>query len=352
MDNRADRRLLAQSILTKALLFPMPPELTVNLLRVLFVTFTACVGVMIGSAALGSVSTGAVVGAAFGMAVVLADRLLKGVSLRLFSSATFGLLIGFIFSKLLLGSDVLRGAPETTRWVVGLAVYAAFGYLGMMLAVRSNRDEFALIIPYIRFRRATVQEEPILVDSNIIIDGRLPELCATGFLSCSLVVPRFVLDELQRLADSAEPLKRERGRAALARLQEMQQNSALGVTIHETPAEEAPVDTRLVQLAKLLNARLLTNDGNLCAIARLQGVPVLNLHDLARALRPVVAPGQEIEITLAKEGRELHQAVGYLPDGTMIIVNQARAQLGKPVTVLISSALQTSAGRLFFAELK
>lgn len=331
----------------------MPEALTINLLRALFVTFSACVGLMAGEVAFGSMWLGAGAGAIFGLVVVLIDRLLKGVSLRLFSSATFGLLVGFIFARLLLASNVMRHTAGDTQWVVGLLVYATFSYLGMMLAIRSNRDEFALVLPYIRFRRANVQEEPLIVDSNIIIDGRLPELCATGFVSTSLIVPRFVLDELQRLADSAEPLKRERGRAALEHLQQLQRNPALAVTIHETAADpKTPVDTRLVQLAKLLDARLLTNDGNLCSIARLQAVTALNLNDVSKALRPIVAPGQELEIILSKEGREPHQAVGYLPDGTMIVVNHARARLGKSTTVVIGGAHQTSAGRLFFAELK
>jgi uncharacterized protein YacL len=133
----------------------------------------------------------------------------------------------------------------------------------------------------------------------------------------------------------------------------MKQNPALSITIHETEgSDDLPVDTRLAQLARLLDARLLTNDSNLGSVARLQGVSVLNLHQLARALRPPLGVGQEIELILAKEGREPHQAVGYLADGTMIVVNHARVHLGKTVFVMISSSLQTSAGRLFFAELK
>jgi uncharacterized protein YacL len=331
----------------------MTPLLTINLLRVLFVTFTALIGSMITVSTLNSWWLGLVLGSVFGLSVVLADRLLKGFSLRLFSSATFGLLLGFLFSRLLLASDVLRWASEEVAWFISLGVYATCGYLGMMLAIRSNRDEFALVIPYIRFRRATLQDEPLLVDSNIIIDGRLPELCGTGFISSSLIIPRFVLDELQRLADSHDSLKRERGRVALERLQQMKQNPALSITIHETEgSDDLPVDTRLAQLARLLDARLLTNDSNLGSVARLQGVSVLNLHQLARALRPPLGVGQEIELILAKEGREPHQAVGYLADGTMIVVNHARAHLGKAVLVMISSSLQTSAGRLFFAELK
>ncbi len=331
----------------------MTPLQTINLLRTLFVTFMTAIGVMIGESAFDAPWMGAFAGALVGLVVVLGDRLLKGITLRVFSSATFGLLVGFLFARLLLASNLLRAVSEDTQWVIGLLVYATSGYFAMMLAMRSSRDEFALVIPYIRFRQATVQEEPLLVDSNIIIDGRLPELCATGFLSSSIVVPRFILDELQRLADSGDPLKRERGRAALERLQQMQRNPALNVRIHESESDSGtPVDTHLVQLGKLLDARILTNDSNLCAIARLQGVNALNLHDLGKALRPALAPGQQLELALVKEGRESHQAVGYLPDGTMIVVNHARNLLGKTVPVSIASALQTSAGRLFFAELK
>lgn len=308
---------------------------------------------MIGSAVLDSSLTGGAVGVAFGLIIVLADRLLDGISLRVFSSATFGLLIGFIFARLLLASNLLERSSDDLQWVAGLIAYATFGYLGMMLAMRSNRDEFSLIIPYVRFRRSTVQDEPVVVDSNVIIDGRLPELCETGFLSTSLVVPRFVLDELQRLADSGDPLKRERGRVALDRLQQMQHQPTLSVTIHESKiTSDLPVDSQLAQLAKQLNARLLTNDSSLGAIARLQNVSVLNLNDLSRALRPVLEPGHQLELALVKEGREAHQSVGYLSDGTMIIVNNSRHQLGNTMRVVIASALQTSAGRLFFAELR
>jgi uncharacterized protein YacL len=331
----------------------MTPLLTINLLRALFVTFSACVGLMIGDEMLGSTSAGGLTGAAISLIVVLADRLLHGITLRVFSSATLGLLVGFLFSKLLLSSKILAVAPPQTQWVCGLMVYAIFSYVGMMLAIRSNRDEFSVIIPYVRFRQATVQDAPLVIDSNIIIDGRLPELCSTGFLSGSLVVPRFILDELQRLADSGDSQKRERGRLALQRLQRMQLDPNLSVTIHESNDDpQTPVDTKLTQIAKLLDARLLTNDSSLCSIARLQNVTVLNLNDLAHALKPQLAAGDEVELSLVKEGRDAHQAVGYLSDGTMIVVNHARAHIGKTVPVVVASALQTSAGRLFFADLR
>ena len=331
----------------------MTPLLTINLLRALFVAFTASVGTMVGESLMHSTWGGCALGLAFGLAVVLSDRLMHGISLRVFSSATVGLFIGIVFARLLLASRILARASDDTQWLFSLIAYATFGYFGMMLAIRSNRDEFALLIPYVRFRRSTVQDTPVVVDSSIIIEGRLAEVCATGFLSTSLIIPRFVLDELQRLADSGDPLKRERGRSALERLQQMQRDPAMSITIHEAPPDhDTPVDSQLASLAKFLDARLITNDANLASIARLQGISVLNLYDLAKALRPVVEPGRQLELPLVKEGRDSHQAVGYLGDGTMIVVNHARPHLGKTMPIVIASSLQTAAGRLYFAELK
>lgn len=330
----------------------MTPRLTLTLLRALFVTFTTCVGLLLSTDIFGSAALGCFAGAAFGLLIVLFDRLLNGVSLRVFSSATFGLLIGFIFTQLLLASNVLAAVSGQWQWIIALAAYSTFGYLGMMLAIRSNRDEFALIIPYVRFRQATIQDTPLLIDSNIIIDGRIAEICATGFLSSSLVVPRFVLDELHRLSESNDALKRERGRTGLDRLGRMQADPELNVTIHEGDVDSSTtVDIQLVKLSTMLDARLLTNDATICQIARMQNVPVLNLNDLAKALRPQLATGTELQLSLVKEGRDPHQAVGYLPDGTMIVVNQGRRLLGKTIPVTISGTLQTHGGRMFFAEL-
>ncbi len=331
----------------------MTPLLTVNLLRVLFVTFCAAIGAIASSELQGGMWPGVVIGLLLGLVVVLIDRLLKGFSLRAFSSATFGLLLGWVFAKLLSASQILIYLPPTTQWAIGLVVYCTFGYLGMMLAMRSNRDEFSLIIPYVRFARETTQHEPLVLDTNVIIDGRIAELCATGFLSRSLIVPRFVLGELQALADSRDPTKRERGRRGLEILNDLQRSRDVELIIHESSDDvDLGVDARLVRTAKVLQASLLTNDQALCQVARLQQVPALNLADLSRALRPVFVVGDEIELALVKEGREQHQAVGYLPDGTMIVVNHARPHLGKTATVVVSSALQTTAGRLIFAELK
>lgn len=331
----------------------MTPLFTVNLLRVLFVTFCAAIGALISSAVQGAAVPGVLIGIVVGLVVVLADRLLKGIALRAFSSATLGLLLGLIFANLLSASDVLRFQPETTQWAVRLIVYTVFGYLGMMLAVRSNRDEFSLIIPYVRFARETTEHEPLLIDTSVIIDGRISELCASGFISRALIVPRYVLGELQSLADSREPTKRERGRRGLEILNELQRSREVDLTIHESESPAGgSVDEQLVRSARVLGARLLTNDGALTQVARLQQVPTLNLNELTRALRPNVTTGDEMELSLVKEGREAHQAVGYLPDGTMIVVNHARSLIGNTASIVVSSALQTTGGRLIFAELK
>jgi uncharacterized protein YacL len=332
------------------------PLSTINLLRSLFIIAALALGAMVGEERAGSTFQGASIGLVFSLTLVLMDRVLKGLSLRVFSSATFGLLLGLFAATLLRASDVLRYLPEDRQWLISLLVYAALGYLGMMLAIRSNRDEFSLLIPYVRFSRQGVQEAPLLVDTNVIIDGRIQAVCASGFLSGSLVVPRFILEELQRLGDSAEPLKRERGKRGFENLEKLRRAAGIDVTIHDgtgaLDGEELPVDARLVNLARFLQSRLLTNDAGLARLARLQNLAVLNLNDLASALRPVVGVGDELELNLVKEGRDPNQAVGYLGDGTMIVVNNGRGQIGSTVPVTVASAVQTSGGRLIFAELR
>jgi len=325
----------------------------INLFRALFVAFGLFMGMRVGDVAFKSLWMGGIAGLIFGLGVVLIDRLLKGFSLRIFSSATFGLILGLVMTRLLLASDVLAYTSQETRWVLGICVYGAFGYLGMMLAVRSNRDEFSLIIPYVRFQRTAVHDVPVLVDTSALIDGRIAAVCATGFLSTSLVVPRFVLDELQALADSAEPLKRERGKRGLDLLHEAQRRNDMALTIHDSePDPDLPTDTRLIQVAQLIKARLLTNDANLARVARLEGVSVLSLSELSHALAPVISTGEELTLTLVKPGRDAHQAVGFLADGSMVVANHARACIGETVQVVVAGMIQTGTGRMYFAELK
>lgn len=336
----------------------MPTTTIIKLVRTIFVVLCVLLGTSLALGSNGKVDlwVGAVGGALFAGLLIVVDLLLKSFTIRSFSSGTFGLMIGVLCAWLITripGLNLDAEHDEDSKRMLTAMLYCALGYIGIVLALRSNRQEFSLIIPYVRFRNEGVMRQPLLVDTNVIIDGRLPGVCATGFLDGTLVVPRFVLDELHLLADSGDPIKRERGRRGLDCLEVLKKMPNLEITIHDDyQTQEKMVDTKLIQLTKLLDARLLTNDANLGRVAQLQGLSILNLNQLAQAIRPVLNVGDEIELMLVKEGRDDHQAVGYTPDGAMIVVNHARDRIGSNVVVTVSSTLQTSAGRLIFAELK
>lgn len=340
----------------------MNPQTTLRLARAGFVLFCALLGVSLASWFGAEWLHGALAGALFGGVIATLDVLLMRFTIGPFSSATFGLMIGVFCAWLITRVNLpelwsFGGLDDTERLrnrnVFELAVYLTFGFLGITLALRSNREEFALIIPYVRFRQEGLEEQRLLVDTNILIDGRLPAICETGFLNGAMIVPRFVLDEVHLLADSPDPVRRERGRRGVECLEQLRANPAVDVRIFEEfQPQDRPVDIKLVGLAKNLGTRLLTNDANLGRVAALQGVPTLNLNQLAKALRPQLMAGDEIDLVLLKEGKDPHQAVGYLPDGTMVVVNHAINHLGSTVPVVIGGSLQTSAGRLFFAELR
>lgn len=306
---------------------------------------------------------GALIGALVMGLLLLLDMLFARVSLRDFSHATFGLAIGLFCAWLVTRIGVFQlsyfqAMPEgeAIRNVVEILIYASLAFFGVTFALRSDRDQFAFLIPYVRFRRDGAEGEPLLLDTNIIIDGRIPQVVSTGFLSGALVVPRFVLDELQRLTESGDHQKVLRGMRGLEVMEKMRAMSDVRLAIHEDPPtedhREQSVDARLVSLARELNARLLTNDENLAKVASLRGITVLSFNDLVLALQPQLNPGDALSLALQKQGKDKHQAVGYLADGTMIVVNQASSFVGQTVDVVISSALPTSAGRLIFAELK
>lgn len=294
---------------------------------------------------------GSFLGLALGLTVILIDRVIKGVSLRAFSSATFGLCLGLFLSWLLSASKLFAYASADTQWIINLTIYLIFGYLGTMLALRSNRDEFSLLIPYVRFLRQQPHEQVTLLDTSAIIDARIAELFKSGFLEGTLLVPRFVLQELQVLADSSDGTRRTRGRHGLDLLNDLQKLPGIELKVHETVDSSEAVDSRLVHLAIILNARIATTDYNLGRVAELQGVRVVNIHLLANVLRSPLVTGETMRLKLVREGREPHQAVGFLPDGTMIVVNQARTLIGHEAEVLISGSIQTAAGRMVFADL-
>lgn len=340
----------------------MNPGALLNVIRMFFLLLASFIGV---SVALGESPenwwyagwVGAIFGLGFASIMIVLDLMLQGISIRSFSHGTFGLLVGLLCAWLVTRIGFFKAGWveqfELAGNIFNLCIFLGFGFIGVMLALRSKREEFSLLIPYVRFRQDSLQDLPTLLDTSVIIDGRVPGICETGFLGGSLVVPRFVLDELQKMADSPDELKRGRGKRGLDCLNFLQGDGAFEVKIHEEDFDQGlSTDQKLVELADILSARILTNDANLGDVARLKGIDVLNLNELATSLRPIVSPGDELELELVKEGRDAHQAVGYLPDGTMIVVNHGKPHIGTSQSVVVGGAVQTSAGRLIFAELQ
>ncbi|MGC3960605.1 MAG: twitching motility protein PilT [Verrucomicrobiota bacterium] len=297
---------------------------------------------------------GPVIGFGFGGLMVALDEMLKGFSLRAFSAITFGLLLGIVVAQLIDRSGLFVSVNEDTRWLIRLGLFLSFGYIGMVLAMRSNKEDFSLIIPYVRFsRRGDKPDHLILLDTSAVIDGRIADLIEANFIEGMIVVPRFVLQELQQVADSHDTTKRARGRRGLEMLQRIQKNQRNEVKIHESDfPEETGVDAKLVRLARNLNAKLVTNDHNLGKIAALQSVNCLNLHELARVLKPTLLAGDPLSLKLVREGKDKGQGVGYLPDGTMVVVNNGHAQIGHQVETVVQSVIQTGAGVMIFADLR
>ncbi|MEZ5387477.1 MAG: TRAM domain-containing protein [Prosthecobacter sp.] len=333
----------------------------IRLVRALFFAFSVFVGMAIAVGMRQEAWTGAVSGAAFMGLLLVLDVVFVRFTLRDFSHATFGLAVGLFCAWLITRIGIFQlayfqnhGDGGTLQSVVEVCVYGTFAFFGVTFALRSDRDQFAFLIPYVRFRRDSSEGEPMLLDTNVIIDGRLPSVFRCGFLSGAVVVPRFVLDELQRLSDSAEPTKATRGRRGLEMMEKLRNAPGMTVSIHEDASDALAleVDARLVTLARELNARLITNDENLVRVARLRGITVLSFRELAEALHPELSVGDELRLSLTKPGKDKNQAVGYLPDGTMIVVNNAAPQIGQTVDVIVSNTLPTSAGRLIFADVK
>ena len=270
-------------------------------------------------------------------------------------SGTFGLIVGLIIANLL--RNVILAIPlipwlTNTLWILLTVVLC---YLGLSVSVKKREELFNLLNFIPRIKKA--QEEPVrspsnskILDTSVIIDGRILDLCYSGFIEGTLIVPSFVIDELRHIADSSDNLKRNRGRRGLDILNQLKKSFSVEIVEAETANEE--VDVRLVKLAKNLKAKILTHDYNLNKVAELQGVKVLNINELANAIKPVVIPGEEMLVLVIKEGKEQGQGVGYLDDGTMIVVEGGKKYIGQQINVVVTSVLQTAAGRLIFGKPK
>jgi len=295
---------------------------------------------------------GALIGLLVALVVIFAEIGMRKVSVKGLSSSVFGLILGLIMAKLVTDAFALSPISATTLSLVKVTLTLVFCYLGMVIGLR-GKDEFNIIIPYVRLRRQDQAEEMTLLDTSVIIDGRIVDICKTKFLEGKIIIPRFVLKELQQIADSTDPIKRQRGRRGLDILHTVQNEVGQDITINEEEFPDVPeVDSKLVKLAKLLDAKILTVDFNLNRVASLQGIKVMNINELANALKPVVIPGEQMRVKLLREGKEHNQAIGYLDDGTMIVVEDGRRLIGQEVKAVVSSVLQTPAGRMIFTKIE
>ena len=293
---------------------------------------------------------GAVWGAAAGALTLFIETVFKKISIGVVIGGIFGLSVGLLFADLLL-LPLKTIVPDyaTTAFILA----ALFGYTGLLIGL--TRGKGLTISGILRlFRGQGIDEENLkLLDTSVIIDGRIADVCEAGFIEGTFITPQFILQELQYIADSPDPIKRGRGRRGLDVLHKLQKMANVTVKIVD---EDFPkikeVDSKLVALARLLDAKVITNDFNLNKIAELQGVSVLNIHELANALKPVVLPGETIKLFVIKEGKEHNQGVAYLDDGTMVVIENGKRLIGKNVDVTVTSVLQTTAGRMIFSKTK
>jgi uncharacterized protein YacL len=351
-----------------------------------------------GDAANGYIAFFCILGAC--LLIVITDILIRNKQITTLSAVYFGLLLGLLLGNILSTAlepfvfdwgarsadgkgegaevQVVKGDKEGTfkleirrrgggdvaapdqriqyeRKALSLIITVICCYIAISTLLQT-KDEFRFIIPYVEFSKEVKGGKPLVLDTSVIIDGRIADICDTRFIDTKLIVPRFVLQELQSVADSSDKLKRNRGRRGLDMLKRMQNNPKVELQMHEANLpvlrEVHKVDERLVVLAKALDARVVTNDYNLNKIAQLQGVEVINLNELANALKSVALPGELMTVRVVKAGDQIGQGVGYLEDGTMVVVEHGRSMIGNEVFITVTSVLQTPAGRMIFGRLE
>lgn len=335
--------------------------MVLHVLRGLFILLMAAVGWFYLQLTWLSMSIALAIGVLFvGIDIVSPRR-----KLALFSGVLFGLVVGILiayalsFPVRLIADQMfalldLPGDEYKVRTIEFMQIIVAVVtcYLTISFTIQT-KDDFRFIIPYIEFKKSTKGSRPLLLDASALIDGRVADVVQSGIVASQLVVPRFILQDLQETADSADKLLRARGRRGLDVLTKLREGKQ-DVVLYENPDRQpadAPIDQQLVDLAAELNARVLTTDESLKKISQLRGVEVINLNDLAKAMKPSILPGERMTVTLVKPGESAGQGVGYLEDGTMVVVEQGKSRLQQEVDVTVTSALQTSAGRMIFARL-
>lgn len=294
-------------------------------------------------------------GGCLGALVILVDIYLKGFSLRGLSAVTFGLAIGALIAWIISSSPLfapLEDDPDFAQnlILVQMVLFVVLMYLGAVVALR-GKDEFNLVIPYMKFVPHDVQTPLALVDTSALIDGRIVPLCRSGFFGHAVVIPKFVIAELQGVADSEDVHRKARGRRGIDALNALRENEDIDLRVESSEVDsEDKVDAKLIFLARTLKAKILTTDYNLARLAQFEGVSWLNLNELAESLNPEVHVGLSINLELLKPGKDPGQAVGYLKDGSMVVVNEGKQFIGEKVQAEVISIVPTSGGRMIFAK--
>jgi len=296
---------------------------------------------------------GLILGFIAAFSVIQIEQIIRKISLRIILGGVTGTIIGLLIAILLsygLSFVSIWEKQEIVPWAYALLA-CILGYLGLVIGSKKSEEfSFPALGSFKGFRGGTDYR---ILDTSVIIDGRIADICDTGFMEGNLIVPRFILDELQHIADSSDSMKRSRGRRGLDILNRMQKNQGINIEIVDQDFPKIKgVDAKLVALGKKMNGKIITNDFNLNKVAELQGIKILNVNELANALKPVVLPGELMVVKVIKEGKEHGQGVAYLDDGTMVIVDHASRHLGETVEVAVTSVLQTTAGRMIFTEMK
>lgn len=321
----------------------------------LLVIFTSGVGYYLLLSQTGDMTLGlwgAVIGAVVAGLMIYLERGLEKVPLGSILYGGGGLVLGLILANLLTYSLFLAAKNSPISSITKVLLTIFLGYMGAIVGMKKGK-ELAIEGYANNLQKGPSNNNIKILDTSVIIDGRIADICETGFIEGELVVPQFVLKELQHIADSSDTLRRNRGRRGLDILHKIQKNVDINVQIIDQDFSRIKeVDAKLVALGKVMGGKILTNDFNLNKIAELQGVPVLNINQLANAVKPVVLPGEVMNVFVLKEGKEYGQGVAYLDDGTMVVIDNARRYIGKNIEVSVTSVLQTTAGRMIFARLK
>jgi uncharacterized protein YacL len=319
-------------------------------IRAVFILIFTAAGYLYGYK-IESPMQGAGVGLFLGAIFILIELRLNRVAFGSMLGGVVGLGLGILIAKLLIYPMSFLITDENLA-LAAFILTAFLGYSGLLIGLSRGRNMSVTGIMRL-FKGQEPEEDAKILDTSVIIDGRIADVIEIGFVSGSIIVPQFILQELQYIADSPDPLRRTKGRRGLEILHRVQQLSNVKVRIVE---EDFPkikeVDAKLIALARIFNAKIITNDFNMSKIAQLQGVSVLNINELSNILKPVVLPGEPLKLFIAKEGKEHNQGVAYLDDGTMVVVENARRLIGKSVDLIVTSVLQTTAGRMIFARVR